>query len=447
MAVIKTEAKCIGINDFGQGLIKVGGDLYPVSNLLPKEVGLVEIDTENRTGKARLLKLLKTDASRQNPQCSIYDKCGSCQLLHMNYETQIRYKYDYVMNAFKEEKVPCNIDEIVRAENPLGYRNKMQVAFRYREGKVICGFYEEETHYIIPLSSCPVQTGIQNEIAKYVQTLMTKMKIVPYNEDRRTGIIRFVLIKEGFQSKQVLVVIVTNGELFPGRNEFVKQLKNRFPEITSIIQNYNSRQTSIILGDQERVLYGPGYIEDSLLGLKFKISSKTFFQINPAQTEKLYSKVREFADFHQTETIIDAYCGVGTIGMVLSHDVKQVIGVESNRQSVQNANANMKDNKISNMKFFNEDATEFLGKLAKDGEKIDAVIMDPPRSGSTEKFLNSILRLSPQKIIYVSCEAKTLARDLKSLIGNYKITKTAIVDMFPGTYHVECVALMSRAKE
>jgi 23S rRNA (uracil1939-C5)-methyltransferase len=271
------------------------------------------------------------------------------------------------------------------------------------------------------------------------------MKIAPYNEDRRTGIIRFVLIKEGFQSKQVLVVIDTNGELFPGRNEFVKQLRNRFPEITSIIQNYNSRQTSIILGDQERVLYGPGYIEDSLLGLKFKISSKTFFQVNPAQTKKLYSKVREFADFNQTETIIDAYCGVGTIGMVLSRDVKHVIGVESNRQSVQNANANMKDNKIANIQFINEDATEFLGKLAKDGEKIDAVIMDPPRSGSTEKFLNSIMRLSPQKIIYVSCEAKTLARDLKSLIGNYKISKTAIVDMFPGTYHVETVVLMSRA--
>lgn len=440
----KVEVKCFDLNDQGMGLVKIGKETYAVSNLLPSEVALVDVYDDYKYQNVKVSKILKPSSQRQEPNCGIYQKCGSCQLLHLKYDAQIQFKQDYVINAFKEYKINFKINEVIKAEQISEYRNKMQVAFRYRENKIVYGFYEEDTHRIIPMDECLVQSKIQNDIAKYIQTLMTKMKITPYNEDKRSGIIRFALIKEARVTKQILVVIVTNGEIFPGRNEFVKMLKAKFPEITTIVQNINTRQTSIILGDQERVLFGNGFIEDYLCNIKFKISSKTFFQVNPLQTEKLYSKVIEFGNFNGSEVIIDAYCGVGTIGLIASPHVKHVIGVESNKQSIINAVSSMKENKIKNIEFVCDDATEFIEKLAKNNEKIDAVIMDPPRSGSTEKFLNSILKLKPQKVIYVSCEAKTLARDLKLIINDYKISKTAIVDMFVGTYHIETVVLLEK---
>ena len=270
------------------------------------------------------------------------------------------------------------------------------------------------------------------------------MRIPAYNEDKRTGLIRFALIKESFSNGDILVVIVTSSNVFPGRGDFVNRLREKFPEIKTIVQNINSRQTSIILGDQERVLYGRGYIEDSLMDLKFKISSKTFYQINPEQTINLYSKAIEYGNFEKTDTIIDAYCGVGTIGMLASKNVGAVIGVESNKQSVNNAIINARENNINNIKFICDDATNYLHKLAKENIKIDGLIMDPPRSGSTDVFLESVLKLKPRKVVYVSCNPKTLARDLKVLLKGYKITKLALVDMFVGTFHIESVVLLEQ---
>jgi 23S rRNA (uracil1939-C5)-methyltransferase len=267
-----------------------------------------------------------------------------------------------------------------------------------------------------------------------------------YDEDRKTGLIRYVLIKESYTNKNILITIVTSSDIFPGRSEFVKELRNKFPEITTIIQNINPRKTSIVLGEQERVLFGPGYIVDELLGLKFKIFSKTFYQINPEQTTKLYSKVIEYGNFKGNEIVIDAYCGVGTIGMSVARSVKEVIGVEQNKQSVINAKSNARDNNIKNINFICDDATSFIEEIAKDNAKVDVVIMDPPRIGSTEKFLNSLKKLKPKKIIYVSCEAKTLARDVKLILSDYSISKICLVDMFVGTYHVETVVLLSHKK-
>lgn len=440
----KVELKCESLNDRGLGLVQYGKEKLEVPNFLPKEVGIFSLDEEKKYQKLKLLKLLKISSSRIEVKCDIFNNCGGCQLLHMKYEDQIAFKQDLVEKCFKSENLPTKIDTIIKADKLTEYRNKMQVAFKYREGKIVCGFYEEESHRIIHLNNCLVQSKIQNEIVKYIQQLMQQLKLTPYNEDKRTGLIRFALIREAHVTKELMVIIVTNGEMFPGRSEFVKRLRAKFPEITTIIQNVNNRKTSIILGEEERVLYGKGYIEDYLSGIKFKISTKTFFQINPEQTEKLYSKVEEYAALTGTELVVDAYCGVGTIGMVLAQKAKQVIGVELNKQAVSNASANAYANKIHNVKFYCADATEFLKQMAKDKVAVDIIVMDPPRSGSTTEFLNAINELKPQKVIYVSCDPTTLVKDLKLLIPNYKIVNKTIVDMFVGTYHVETVVLLSR---
>lgn len=439
----KINVKCIKLNEQGLGIVSDNKTTYEVKNILPKEEGIMEINYSDKFVKTKMVKLTKTSSDRSDVKCGIYNRCGSCHLLHMNYNAQIEFKKNYVLNCFKQEKIRFKIDEVIKAEKLTEYRNKLQVAFKMVNGKIISGFYEEGTHKIIPMETCLVHSEKQLKIVNEVRKIMTKLRITPYDEDRRTGCIRFLLLREALLNEQMLVTIVTSSEIFPGRNEFIKQLVSSCPYITTIVQNINPRKTSIVLGEQERVLYGKGFIEEYLCGIKFKLSSKSFFQINPYQTEKLYNKVKEFAGFTGDETIIDAYCGVGTIGSILASGVKQVIGIESNRQAYNNAILNARDNKIKNIKFFNADATEFIYGFAKENIKIDAVIMDPPRTGSTEKFINTVLNLSPKKVIYVSCEAQTLARDLKLFIPKYNIEKTAICDLFVGTYHIEAVCLLT----
>lgn len=440
----KLQVKCVGINDFGQGeafLDKKKKIVIPY--MLPKELGTIEYD--KYTERCKLIRLEKESNIREKPKCDIYQKCGSCQLLHMRYQEQLNFKKDLVNRLFKEEKIPFSFKEILESEKKSAYRNKMQVAYKLnKDQKIVYGFYEEDSHKVIPLDTCLNQSNYQNEIAHAIALIMRELRIAPYNEDKRIGVIRFALIREAFKTNQILVTIVTNGEMFPARSEFVKRLRARCPYVTTIIQNYNSRKTSIILGDTERVLYGDGFIEDYLCGIKFNISSKTFYQINPLQAERLYNKVSEFGEFTKDDVVVDAYCGVGTIGMSVADKVKHVIGVENNKNSVQCAKMNANLNKIKNVEFVLDDATDYLVKLAKNNAKIDALIMDPPRSGSTVNFLESVKKLKPKKVIYVSCDPHTLVRDLKTLLTDYSITNGALVDMFVGTYHVECVVCLER---
>ena len=444
----KFEVKCFDLNDSGEGLFKIDKFIGSASYLLPKEKAIVE-DVSNRYNtnekKYKLVKLLETSKDRIDVLCDIYKRCGSCHLLHMNYEKQIEFKYNYVSNALKEQKLNYKIDEVIKAEKKERYRNKMQVAFSNKvennKSEIIYGFYAEDTHKIIPLNDCLVHSVRQNEIVKNIAKILKELRLTPYDEDKRTGLIRFVMVREAIKSEEILVVVVTNGDIFPSRSEFVKRLRNKCPYITSIVQNINTRKTSIILGDDERVLFGPGYIVDELCGIKFKISSKTFYQVNPYQTEKLYNKVIEYANLSKDDVVLDAYCGVGTIGMVMAPHYGLVIGVESNKQSVINARDNAYHNKVKNIRFVNQDATEFL---INDDNKYDVVVMDPPRSGSTVKFLSALKKIAPKRIVYVSCEAKTLARDLKELVDKYEIKKKCIVDMFVGTYHIETVVCLTR---
>ena len=433
----KIEGKCLYLNDLGEGVFKDEKGFGSACNFLKGEKAILEkVTTFSRT-KYHIVRRLTSSSSRVEPNCKVYDKCGGCQLLHMNYENQMKFKYEYVVNAFKEYKLNPKIDEVISADVVERYRNKMQVAYTTFNNNIVYGFYEEESHRIIPLNDCIVQSVRQNEIAMAIGRIMKELHIAPYNEDKRTGLIRFALIREARFTKEILVTIVTNSDVFPGKNEFISRLRKACPYITTLVQNINTRKTSIILGEDERTIFGKGYIEDELCGVTFQISSKTFYQINPYQVEKLYMKTIEYAGLTGKEIVLDAYCGVGTIGTIASKYAKEVIGVESNKQSVINARNNAYNNKIKNIHFVNMDATEYI--LKNQDVKFDCVIMDPPRSGSTVEFLNALKKISPKKIVYVSCEAKTLARDIKVLEDKYQIEKKSIVDMFVGTYHVESI--------
>ena len=369
--------------------------------------------------------------------CKIMKKCGGCNMLDKPYDKTIEIKKQNVLDCLKNENINTHIDNVIKASNPYEYRNKMIVAFKYENGKVISGFYEEGSHNIVDMDSCIMHTPLQNKIFNLIKNKVKRLRISIYDEYRRRGLLRYVLIREAINTNQILVTFVTSEEMFPGRKELIKDLK-AIKEVRTIVQNINNRQTSIVLGEKEKVLYGPGYIEDMLCGLKFRITSKSFYQVNTVQAEKLYNEVVKYSDFSKSDAIIDAYSGIGTIGMIMSSHVKNVISVENNKQAVKAAIEASRINNISNCRFYTADATEFM----KDIDTIDAVIMDPPRSGSTVEFLESLIRLSPKKIIYVSCGPDTLARDLKVLLKKYEFTHVSIVDMFCFTKHIETVVVL-----
>ena len=332
-------------------------------------------------------------------------------------------------------------------DNPWNYRNKVQVPFGVnKKGKVIAGFYKKGTHDIIDMDNCDIEYDIADQIINTLKKMFKDMKIEIYDEDKRTGVIRHVLIRNGVHTDDVMVVLVTNVDSFRSRDNLVKALVKEYPMIKTIVQNINTRSTNVILGEKEKVLYGKGYIEDYLCGIKFRISSKSFYQINPIQTEKLYNKAIEYAGLTGNETVLDAYCGIGTIGLVASKKAKRVIGVEIVEDAIKDARRNARNNDINNAVFYCEDASRFMQELAQTDEKIDVVFIDPPRKGSDEVFLDSMIKLNPKKIVYVSCEPSTLARDLNYIVNNsgYKVEKVTPVDMFPQTFHVETVVLMSR---
>ena len=435
----KIEVKCINLNEFGQGVFKLGGSIKCVNNLLPGESAVVAINGD----KCKVHNLINKSKKRVDVKCGAYNKCGSCHLLHMNYNEQIKFKEEYVNNCFKQYSIKAKVEEIERASVLEGYRNKMTVAYKYSDGKIVYGFYEEDTHRIVTNDYCLVHTKEQNEIVKEIGKIMNELHLSCYDEDKRKGLMRYVQIRFSRYTKEILVTLVIGSNVFPSRSEFVKRLRARCPYITTIIQNVNSRKTSIILGDEEQILYGKGYIEDEILGVRFNISSKTFFQINPYQVELLYKKVDEYLNLQGDEVLLDAYCGVGTIGLTLANKAKYVYGVENNKQSVINARNNANNNKIKNINFVCADATEYIIEMAKMKAKFDCLIMDPPRTGSTDKFLYSVNELAPKRIVYVSCEAKTLARDLRILLEKYSIEKVGIVDMFIGTYHVETITTLT----
>ena len=331
-------------------------------------------------------------------------------------------------------------------ENPYHYRNKVQAAFGVDRGrKIISGVYQSSTHRIVPIDSCMTEDKKADEIIVSIRKLLKAFKFTTYDEVTGKGFLRHVLVKRGFSTGEIMVVMVTGTPVFPAKNNFTRELLKLHPEITTIIMNVNNNFTSMLLGKNEKTIYGPGFIIDELCGRKFRISAKSFYQINPIQTEILYNTAIDYAELTGTETVIDAYCGIGTIGIVASEKAGNVIGVEVNTDAVKDAITNAKMNSIKNVYFYNADAGEFMVGMSQENEKCDVVFMDPPRAGSDEAFLSSLCKLSPNKVVYISCNPETLARDLLYLTKHkYKVKKIQPVDMFPMTNHVETVVLMSR---
>lgn len=379
-------------------------------------------------------------------QCPVYKKCGGCQLQNMDYPAQLEWKQRLcvkLLGGFGQ------VEKIIGMDNPYHYRNKVQWAFSQdRNKKIISGVYQSSTHRIVPVESCMTEDEKADEIIVSVGKLMKAFKLAVYNEVTGRGFLRHVLVKRGFSTGEIMVVLVTGTPVFTAKNHFIRELLKLHPDITTVVMNVNDKFTSLVLGKNEKTLYGPGYIVDELCGLRFRISAKSFYQINPAQTHVLYNKAMEYAGLTGDETVIDAYCGIGTIGMVAAKHAGNVIGVEVNPDAVKDAISNARLNGMNNIRFYKADAGEFMVAMAEENEKCDVVFMDPPRAGSDENFLKSLCTLAPGRVVYISCNPETLGRDLKYLSSHgYKVKKIQPVDMFPMTNHVECVVLMTRVKE
>lgn len=386
---------------------------------------------------------MKEEKKNKIAACKAAKKCGGCQYQGIPYEKQLQDKQKAVRQLMQPF---CKTAGITGMKDPYHYRNKVHAVFaRKKDGTIISGVYEEGTHRVVPVETCQIEDEKADAIINDIRGLLKSFKIKIYNEDTGYGLLRHVLIRRGFSTGEIMVVLVLGSPVMPSKNNFVKALRKLHPEITTVVLNVNDKRTSMVLGDRETTIYGKGYIEDVLCGLRFRISSKSFYQINPVQTEKLYGKAMELAGLSGTERVIDAYCGIGTIGMVAAKSAKEVIGVELNPDAVRDAVKNAKHNQMKNIRFYQEDAGRFMEKMAALGEKADVVFMDPPRSGSTEQFMKSVVTLAPKKIVYISCDPQTQARDLKYLTRyGYKALGAYPYDMFPFTKHAENIVLLTK---
>lgn len=403
--------------------------------------------------------------------CPISKQCGGCEWLNVPYPIQLKRKQKYIEELFEPLCDNKLIDKIDGMKNPTRCRNKVIVPFASnKKGKIMYGLYAKNSHRIVQKDDCFVEDAQAASILKTIALLAKSFKITPYNENTGSGFLRYVLLRIGALTNEVLVCLVCNGKTLKSSKAFVKELRKRHPQISTVVLNTNTRNTNVVLGEQEHVLYGKGWIEDQILGCKFRISAGSFFQVNPRQTQKLYSYALEMAELSdegmcevETDTsgakhannpltsnnnkppiaVLDAYCGTGTIGIIAAKRGAYVTGVESNAAAVRDAKSNAHRNKIDNITFELADASDFMLECSKNSKTFDVVIMDPPRAGADEKFLRSLIQMSPAKVVYISCNPKTQARDCSYLLKNgYCIDKVQPVDMFPHTSHVETVCLL-----
>lgn len=375
--------------------------------------------------------------------CPYAKKCGGCDYQGISYEEQLKKKQSYIRKLMEPYG---KVQPIIKMDDPYHYRHKVQAAFDcIRRGQIVAGVYQKNSHDVVDIESCQIENEEADAIIRDVKNMLRSFRIKTYDEDTGYGLLRHVLVRKGYHRGQIMVVLVLADAILPSKNNFVKVLRKNHPDISTVVINVNDKRTSMVLGERNITVYGKGYIEDSLLGCTFRISPNSFYQVNPKQTEILYKKAIDCAGLTGKETVIDAYCGTGTIGLIASKSAKQVIGVELNKDAIRDAITNAKRNDIHNVRFYNQDAGEFMVEMAQKGEHADVVIMDPPRTGSDEAFLSSVVKLAPKRVVYVSCGPESLARDLKYLTKHgYRMKECTPVDMFPFTRHVETVVLLTR---
>lgn len=382
---------------------------------------------------------------RARSVCPQAKKCGGCQMLNLSYSEQLAWKERTVRRLVGRF---CPVRPIWGMDTPWHYRNKVQAAFGLDRNRhaIISGVYQSATGRIVPVDRCAIEDETADGIIVTIRQMLPSFKIRAYDERTGTGWLRHVLVRRAFATGEVMVVLVAVSPVFPAQKAFTARLLDLRPEITTVVLNVNDTDTPLFLGPREKVLFGSGYIEDELCGLTFRLSPRSFYQINPVQTERLYADAVDAAGLSGTETVLDAYCGIGTIGLIASRRAGRVIGVELNRDAVRDAIANARRNSIKNAWFTAADAGRYMTGLAEAGERVDVVFMDPPRAGSDQRFLRSLLRLRPERIVYISCSPETLARDLETLTaGGYRAEYAQPVDMFPQTKHIETITLITRA--
>ena len=384
--------------------------------------------------------------AKKTEGCPYAKKCGGCVYQGKPYKEQLKLKQKTVSSLLGKYG---KVSPILGAQCPDHYRNKVHGIFgRDKKGNVFTGIYEEKSHRIVPVENCGIEDSKATAILNTLAVLAKQFKFLIYDEDRDFGLLRHALIRVGRKSGEIMVVLVLTSPILPSKNNFTKELLRRHPEITTIVLNVNDRKTTMVLGTRNITLYGKGYIEDELCGLRFRISPNSFYQINSEQTEVLYQKAIEFAGLTGKERVIDAYCGIGTIGGCAAAKAKEVIGVELNKDAVKDAITNAKLNNIKNIRFWNDDAGKFMIRMAENKEKADLVFMDPPRSGSTPEFIESVNILKPKRVVYVSCDPTTLARDLELFTKKgWKVQKIQPVDMFPYTKNIETCCLLERLRK
>ncbi|MGU8804237.1 23S rRNA (uracil(1939)-C(5))-methyltransferase RlmD [Clostridium perfringens] len=434
----------------GEGIAKIDNK-YPIfiEGALKGEKVKVRIVKVNKNfAYGKLIEVLEPSEERVNPSCAIYKRCGGCKLQHASYKAQLDFKWDRVKDCVSKigKLDPTIVKYPLGMENPWRYRNKVQLPIGLINGEVKIGFFAPRSHDIIDMESCLIQDEIGDKVVKLTREWIEKFNIRPYNVDGEydeKGIVRHIMIRRGFTTNEVMIVLVTNGEKLPHKEEFVDLMVKNIPGIKSVIQNINSKKTNVILGLESKTLWGEDTISDYIGDFRFNISPLSFFQVNPIQTEVLYGKALEYANLTGNEEVFDAYCGTGTITLFLSQKAKKVYGVEIIPQAIDNAWINAKENKVENVEFFVGESEVVIPDLINKGVKADVVVVDPPRKGCDKKLLDAITNIDAKKIVYVSCDPSTLGRDLQVLEENgYKTLEVQPVDMFPNTAHIENVALL-----
>ena len=431
----------------GEGIAKIDGFTVFVPNAIKGEktkIKILKVNSSHAFGK--ILEIIKPSENRIDSDCSVYPRCGGCAIRHVNYEKTIEMKKSSVEATLRKALGrEIKISDIIKMEKPLYYRNKLQYPIGLDENqKPVMGVYAERTHKIISVKECKIQNELSQKIANDIFKFICENKIPVYDEEKLNGSIRHLIIRIGVKTNEVMITIVSNTKELKFQNELVLYITEKYPEIKTIAKNINSKNTNVILGSKTEILYGDGYIYDILGDFKFKISPMSFYQVNPVQTEKLYSKAVEYAELTGEETVFDLYCGIGTIGIFASKKVKKLYGIETIKEAIDDARENAKLNNLDNAEFFVGDVEKTLPEFIKERNILaDVVFVDPPRKGCDKTALDTLLEIKPKKIVYISCNPATLARDLKILEEKYEIKAISICDMFPFTHHIESVALLN----
>nr|WP_318540366.1 23S rRNA (uracil(1939)-C(5))-methyltransferase RlmD [Terribacillus saccharophilus] len=429
----------------GDGVGKVDGYPLFVPYALPGETAQVKvIKTKKNFGFGKLMEITKPSPARVEPPCNVYIQCGGCQLQHMSYQLQLEMKQKQVQNAMKKighlEHVP--VHPALGMDDPWRYRNKIQIPTAERNGEMITGFYRKRSHDIIEdMETCVIQDEVNDRMVEAVRRIASRLGISAYNEETHRGDLRHIMVRTGQQTNETMIVLVTRMNELPYAKELVAELHETYPQIKSIVQNINKERTNVILGRKTKLLWGEEYIYDTIGDIKFAISAQSFYQVNPAQTKVLYDQALAYANLSGNETVIDAYSGIGTISLFLAQKAKKVYGVEIVPQAVSDAKMNAKLNHMDNAEFYVGKAEEVMPWWKAQGLNPDVIVVDPPRKGCEEDLLQAMIDMKPKRIVYVSCNPSTLARDLRFLEdGGFETKQVQPVDMFPQTGHIECVA-------